>query len=305
MADTKSKEKPRKGLGKGLNALFEGPEILGSSTEITASPKTPANHNGEEILHLKLRDIEPNPDQPRKTFDKEKLEALASSIKEHGLIQPVLVKKSNNGMYVIIAGERRWRASKLAGLSEIPCILGEYSEKEVMELALIENLQREDLDPIEESEGYQKLIDAFALTQDEVAARVGKSRSAVANSLRLGGLSDKLKKMVKDGKISQGHARTLLSLETESERLAVAERIFNEGLNVRQAEALVSSLKKPSKPAKKFIDKNTEAYFKNLVDDLTSRLGTKVSIKHGKNRGKIEIEYYSSSDLEQILKKIK
>lgn len=296
--------KQKKGLGKGLSALFDD-ALITPSAEVSKKTEL-GEEGGNGVLKLKIRDIEPNPDQPRKTFDKEKLESLAESIKEHGLIQPVLVKKASNGMYIIIAGERRWRASKLAGLSEIPCIIGDYSEKEVMELALIENLQREDLDPIEESDGYQKLMDTFSLTQEQVAERVGKSRSAVANSLRLGGLPLDVKKMVKNGEITQGHARALLALEKTADIIAVAEQIVHDGLNVRQVEKLVSELKKnpKTKPTKK-TDKNVEAYIKNLAADLTSRLGAKVSIKHGEKKGKIEIEYYGSTDLENILKKIK
>ncbi len=306
MAETKAKQKPKKGLGKGLSAFFDDVEVKPVAKSVQEKPSSKkAGENG--ILRLKIRDIEPNPEQPRKTFDKEKLEALAASIKEHGLIQPVLVKKTSDGMYIIVAGERRWRAAKLAGLTEIPCIMGEYSEKEVMELALIENLQREDLNPIEESEGYQKLMQTFDLTQEDVAARVGKSRSAIANSLRLNNLSKDLKKLVIDGKLSQGHARALLPLEKEKEQLALAERIIKEGLNVRQVENAVAILQRQSgtKPAKKFVDKNLENYFKNLSRELSSKFETKVSIKYGKKRGKIEIEYYSNSDLENILKKLK
>lgn len=296
--------KQKKGLGKGLSALFDD-ALITPSAEVSQKIET-GDESGNGVLKLKIRDIEPNPDQPRKTFDKEKLESLAASIKEHGLIQPVLVKKASNGMYIIIAGERRWRAAKLAGLSEIPCIIGDYTEKEVMELALIENLQREDLDPIEESDGYQKLMDTFALTQEQVAERVGKSRSAVANSLRLGGLPIEVKKMVKNGEITQGHARALLALEKAADMIAVAEQIIRDGLNVRQVERLVSALKKnPKAKTAKKSDKNVEAYIKTLAADLTSRLGTKVSIKHGEKKGKIEIEYYGSADLENILKKIK
>ncbi len=296
--------KQKKGLGKGLSALFDD-ALITPSAEVSQRP-APDDKSASGVLKLKIRDIEPNPDQPRKTFDKEKLESLAASIKEHGLIQPVLVKRASNGMYVIIAGERRWRASKLAGLSEIPCIIGDYSEKEVMELALIENLQREDLDPIEESDGYQKLMDTFSLTQEQVAERVGKSRSAVANSLRLAGLPLEVKKMVKKGEITQGHARALLALEKPADMIAVAGQIVHDELNVRQVEKLVSSLKKnPKTKSSKNTDKNVEAYIKNLAADLTSRLGAKVSIKHGEKKGKIEIEYYGSTDLENILKKIK
>ncbi len=305
MAEKKSKAK--KALGRGVDAIFfelepveaEIPKAKAKSAEQTA--------DGNGILRLKIRDIEPNPEQPRKVFDKDKLQALADSISEHGLIQPVLVKKADNGMHIIIAGERRWRAAKLAGLKEIPCILGEYSDKEVMELALIENLQREDLNPIEESEGYQKLMDTFNLTQDEVAKRVGKSRSAVANSLRLNNLSKALKKLVSDGKLTQGHARAILPLENDGDRMAMAQRVIKEDMNVRQVENAVSAFlnTKGKKPEKKSVDKNLENYFKNLAEDLSSKLETKVSIKYGKKRGKIEIEYYSSADLENILKKFK
>ncbi len=305
MADAKAKTK--KGLGRGLGAFFDDVEAVSTVKADTKQEMPEKTPDGQGILRLKIRDIEPNPDQPRKVFDPEKLQALADSIAEHGLIQPVLVKKIDNGMHIIIAGERRWRAAKLAGLKEIPCILGEYSDKEVMELALIENLQREDLNPIEESEGYQKLMDTFNLTQDEVAKRVGKSRSAVANSLRLNGLSKEIKKLVSDGKLTQGHARAILPLEKDAERMSMAERIIKEGLNVRQVENAVSAFlnSKGKKPEKKTVDKNMENYFKNLADDLSSKLETKVSIKYGKKRGKIEIEYYNTDDLENILKKIK
>ncbi len=298
------KAKARKGLGRGIDALFSNVEPVSIVQTNTNDEKT---SDGQGVLRLKIRDIEPNPEQPRKVFDKEKLQALADSIAEHGLIQPVLVKKADNGMHIIIAGERRWRAAKLAGLKEIPCILGEYSDKEVMELALIENLQREDLNPIEESEGYQKLMDTFNLTQEDVAKRVGKSRSAVANSLRLNNLSKDLKKMVSDGILTQGHARAILPIENEDDRMAMAQRIVKEDLNVRQVENAVSAFlnSKGKKTEKKSVDKNIENYFKKLAEDLSSKLETKVSIKYGKKRGKIEIEYYNSEDLENILKKIK
>jgi len=301
----KTKAKSPKGLGRGLGAFFDNVEAV--PVKVPAKKEVEKSDAENGVMRLKIRDIEPNPDQPRKTFDKDKLEALASSIKEHGLIQPVLVKKEASGMYTIIAGERRWRAAKLAGLKEIPCILGEYTEKEIMELALIENLQREDLNPIEEAEGYRKLMETFALTQEEVAQRMGKSRSAIANSMRLNNLSPEIKKMVTAGQLSQGHARALLALEKESDRIALAEKIIKENLNVRQAENAVNLLNKKSKdkPAKKSDDKNIENYFKNLAADLSSKLETKVTIKYGKKRGKIEIEYYNNSDLENILKKFK
>ena len=292
----KAKAKSKKALGKGLDAYFKDVSIEPAASKTDSEPG---------VLRLKIRDVEPNPNQPRRFFDKDKLEALASSVREHGVIQPILVKAEESGMYTIIAGERRWRAAKLAGLTEIPCVLGEYSHKQVMEIALVENLQREDLNPIEEAEGYRNLMEAFSLTQEEVAARVGKSRSAVANSMRLNGLSDKIKKMLISGEITQGHARALLGLEKETDRILLAERIIKEGLNVRQTENAVAALLKNKKPAKKAVDKNVEVYFKNLAEKLSSKLETKVSIKYGKKRGKIEIEYYSNEDLENIIKKIK
>ena len=303
MAETSTKAKTKKGLGRGLGAFFDDVPVA-SPVDLKKSQAQTEEQSG--VTRLKIRDIEPNPDQPRKTFDKAALEALASSIKEHGVIQPILVKPENGGIYIIIAGERRWRAAKLAGLKEIPCIIGEYTEKEIMEVALIENLQREDLNPIEESEGYKKLMDTFALTQEEVSQRVGKSRSAVANALRLNQLSDTVKKMVVEGKISAGHARAILSLEKESDRLVLAEKIEKDGLSVRQAEAAAAVIAKNRGTKKsKTVDKNLEAYFKNLADTLSHKLETKVSIKHGKKRGKIEIEYYSNEDLENILRKLK
>lgn len=289
----------KKGLGRGLGAFFDDIE------ENTAEKSFQKEEEKGGIKILKLRDIEPNPDQPRKNFEKDKLEALAASIKEHGIVQPIVVKQQKNGMYTIVAGERRWRAAHIAGLTQVPCVEGDYTEKQIMELALVENLQREDLNPIEESEGYRKLMDTFGLTQEEVAARVGKSRSAVANALRLNGLSDKIKDMVVEGKLTSGHARALLAVEKDAERLALAQRIVEEGLNVRQAEKLAAKpvIKKTVTPPQ--IDRNTEKYFKDLARDISNRLGAKVSIKNGKNRGKIEIEYFSPQELEGILEKIK
>lgn len=296
------KSKSKKGLGKGLGALFEGVE------REAPAPKAeiPEKSDGDGVQVVKIRDIEPNPDQPRRNFDKEKLAALADSIREHGVIQPILVREKKGGMYEIIAGERRWRASKMAGLKEVPCIIGEYTEKQVMEIALIENLQREDLNPIEEAEGYRKLMDTFGLTQEEVSGRVGKSRSAVANALRLNNLSANLKKLVSSGAISQGHARTLLALPKEEQRAELAERIIKEDLSVRQTENAVNFMLKDKTPAKpKTADKNMENYFKNLSSDLSKKFETKVLVKYGKKCGKIEIEYYTPEDLENILKKIK
>ncbi len=295
------KKKPtKKAMGRGLGAFFD------DITENIVSEEPIKKAKSDGVRVFKIRDIEPNPEQPRKYFEKEKLEALANSIKEHGLIQPIVVKRQSNGMYQIVAGERRWRAAKLAGLTEVPCVEGEYTEKQVMELALVENLQREDLNPIEEAEGYRKLIDTFGLTQEDVAERVGRSRSAIANSLRLNGLSAKIKKMVIVGDLTQGHARALLSIEKEADRIALAEKIVADGLNVRQVEKLVAMFGvEKIKPAAVAPDKNLEKYFKDLASDISGRLGAKVTIKNGKNKGKIEIEYFSNAELEGIVEKLK
>ena len=298
-----AKKTSKKAMGRGLGAFFD--DIQENIIPEKPSKAVPAEEKSG-VKTIKIRDIEPNSEQPRKYFEKEKLETLADSIREHGLIQPIVVKAKSNGMFTIVAGERRWRAAKLAGLLEVPCVEGEYTERQVMELALVENLQRENLNPIEEAEGYQKLMDTFGLTQEEVAARVGKSRSAVANSLRLNGLSAKIKNMVIAGDLSQGHARALLSIEKEADRMTLAERIIADGLNVRQAEKLAAAVgneKKKSVPAP--VDKNVQKYFKDLERNISGKLGAKVTIKNGKNKGKIEIEYFSTEELEGILEKIK
>lgn len=287
----------KKGLGKGLGALFE------TSNEEIKEIKTEKKQSGD-VLTLKIIDVEPNPDQPRSNFDKEKLQALADSIKTHGVIEPILVSAENNGMYRIIAGERRWRASKIAGLKEIPAIIKDYDEQQVMEIALVENLQREDLDPIEEAEGYKNLMEAFGMTQDEVAKRVGKSRSAVANSLRLNNLEDKIKKMVSSGELSQGHARTLLGLTDKKARLVVAEMVAKKEMSVRELENLVSSMEKQKKnPSKKKNQK--DIYFADVEEQLGRALGTKVTIRHGKENGKIIIDYFGKDELERIIYELK
>ena len=296
--------KSKKGLGRGLGALFddsksekssEGFDFLSdlSDTEIADS---------DSIKMIKVRDI----DQPRKTFDKEKLEILSSSIAAHGIVQPILVKPNINGTYMIVAGERRWRAAKLAKIKEVPCVIRELDEPAVMEIALIENLQREDLNPIEEAEGYRRLMETCELTQEEVAEKVGRSRSAVANSLRLNNLSERVKQMVIDGKLSQGHARALLSITDDNEQFELAKFIIEKGLNVRQVEKLVSDTSEnKKKPKTKQVTGMMKKYFSEVENDLGSRLGTKVKISEGANKGKIEIEYYSKDDLERILFELK
>ena len=296
--------KSKKGLGRGLGALFddsksekssEGFDFLSdlSDTEIADS---------DSIKMIKVRDIEPNKNQPRKTFDKEKLEILSSSIAAHGIVQPILVKPNINGTYMIVAGERRWRAAKLAKIKEVPCVIRELDEPAVMEIALIENLQREDLNPIEEAEGYRRLMETCELTQEEVAEKVGRSRSAVANSLRLNNLSERVKQMVIDGKLSQGHARALLSITDDNEQFELAKFIIEKGLNVRQVEKLVSDTSEnKKKPKTKQVTGMMKKYFSEVENDLGSRLGTKVKISEGANKGKIEIEYYSRDDLDRII----
>lgn len=300
--------KSKKGLGRGLGALFddsksekssEGFDFLSdlSDTEIADS---------DSIKMIKVRDIEPNKNQPRKTFDKEKLEILSSSIATHGIVQPILVKPNINGTYMIVAGERRWRAAKLAKIKEVPCVIRQLDEPAVMEIALIENLQREDLNPIEEAEGYRRLMETCELTQEEVAEKVGRSRSAVANSLRLNNLSERVKQMVIDGKLSQGHARALLSITDDNEQFELAKFIIEKGLNVRQVEKLVSDTSENKKKQKtKQVTGMMKKYFSEVENDLGSRLGTKVKISEGANKGKIEIEYYSKDDLERILFELK
>lgn len=279
----------KRGLGKGLGTLFENDsaEIKDDST------------NG--VSTLKINDVEPNKNQPRKTFDTEKIEALADSIKEHGLIQPIVVTQGKNGIYKIVAGERRWRAAKKAGLKEIPVVINEYTDEQVAEVALIENLQREDLNPIEEALGYHVLLEDFNLTQEMISQKIGKSRSAIANSLRLLSLDDDIKKLLISGEISSGHARAVLSLESSELRLALTKRIIEDNLNVRQAEEIAKQLNKQKKPKKEKQITVTDIETENLANKISSTLGTKVKIMHTAKRGKIEIEYYGNDDLDRIL----
>ena len=227
----------KKGLGKGLNSLFNEEDIEEVTSEITKSSEG-------DIKKVRMSLIEPNKKQPRRHFDEEKITALADSIKEHGLIQPIIITPSDNNMYKIVAGERRWRAAKKANLKEIPAVIRKYSEEQVAEIALIENLQRENLNPIEEAIGYNLLMDEFNLTQELISQRVGKSRSAIANSLRLLSLEDEIQKMLILGTLTSGHARAILSLDDKELRIALSKRIIEDNLNVRQAEALAKQLQK-------------------------------------------------------------
>ncbi|MBQ4517460.1 MAG: ParB/RepB/Spo0J family partition protein [Clostridia bacterium] len=278
----------KKGLGKGLGALLNTEEAVDSTLD--------------QSFELKISQIEPNKSQPRTEFDPEKLEVLADSIKKYGVLQPIVVKKLDNGFYKIIAGERRWRASKLAGLKKIPVVIRDYDDQETMEIALIENLQREDLNPFEEARGYRELMDLFSMTQEQVAQKVGKSRSAVANSIRLLSLCDEIKDLVLKKELTVGHVRALLGTDDEGVQLMAARKIVADGLNVRQTEALIKSLLQPKKEKKKnAVDEELRRYLTTLEKKLSDSLGTKVTIQSKKNHGKIEIEYYNNDDFERIM----
>lgn len=279
--------------------------VAGSRTKSAEKAKTAEKVKIVEVekeKYLKISLIEPNREQPRKIFDEEQLRELAESIKEYGVLQPLLVQKKGD-YYEIIAGERRWRAAKIAGIKEVPVVVREYSKQKTMEIALIENVQRADLNPIEEAKAYQTLIQEFGMKQEEVAARVSKNRATVTNSLRLLKLDDRVQEMLIQGQISGGHARTLLSLEDKDSQYHIAKKVVENQLSVREVEKLVKLLTIPPKPKK---EKNTEdndlsIFYHDLEDKLKTAMGTKVTInKKDKNKGRIEIEYYSSAELERL-----
>ena len=275
----------KKGLGKGLNALI--PEL----------PQV----DGQGIREISVNDIAPNRKQPRQNFDTEKMEQLAESIAKHGIVQPIAVRKIDEG-YEIVAGERRWRAARMAGLKTVPAIVMDLDERQVMEIALVENLQREDLNPIEEAEAYKTLMDEFGLTQEEISSAVGKSRPAITNTLRLLSLCPEVQRLVKENLLSAGHARALVVLGEKQQKEA-AEKILKEQLNVRETEKLVSKLAGERKErAARAEDKNP--WVVDMEEQIGEILGTKVQIIQGKKKGKIEIEYYGTEDLERILELI-
>ena len=304
----------KKGLGKGLGAIF-GEDVVKENKEETekkAKAKAEAKVAEEmdekgRILMLKLDLVQPNKEQPRKTFDEEKINELAESIKNYGVLQPLLVQK-NDSFYEIIAGERRWRAAKAAGLKEVPAVLKEYSKQEAMEISLIENVQRADLNPIEEALGYKQLIDEFGLTQEEIAVRVAKSRTVITNTMRLLTLDEQIQNMLVQGVITSGHARALLSLEDTQMQLKAAKEILDKKLSVRETERLVKRLQKEASGEKKEEKKKDETLaliYQDLEDRMKSVMGTKVSIHNkDKNNGRIEIEYYSEAELERIVEMI-
>ena len=304
----------KKGLGKGLGAIFGEDVVKENKEETEKKAKAKAEAKAAEemdekgrILMLKLVLVQPNKEQPRKTFDEEKINELAESIKNYGVLQPLLVQK-NDSFYEIIAGERRWRAAKAAGLKEVPAVLKEYSKQEAMEISLIENVQRADLNPIEEALGYRQLIDEFGLTQEEIAVRVAKSRTVITNTMRLLKLDEQIQNMLVQGVITSGHARALLSLEDTQMQLKAAKEILDKKLSVRETERLVKRLQKEASGEKKEEKKKDETLaliYQDLEDRMKSVMGTKVSIHNkDKNKGRIEIEYYSEAELERIVEMI-
>ncbi len=291
----------RNGLGKGLDSLIPNKN--------EKKPKTSAKIDDrekkeEEVLKsgeimVKINQVEPNRDQPRKDFDEDALVELADSIKQFGILQPLIVQKKKD-YYEIIAGERRWRAAKIAGVKEVPVIVKEFTDQEIVEISLIENIQRENLNPIEEAMAYKRLLEEFNLKQDEVAERVSKSRTAVTNSMRLLKLSPRVQQMIVDDMISTGHARALLAIDDEEQQYILANKIFDEKLSVRETEKLVKALKNPKKEIKKPKSEHTFVY-DNIEEQMKNIIGTKVSVNPKANgKGRIEIEYYSEEELERI-----
>ena len=286
----------RNGLGKGLDSLIPNKTVKeeSASQQKVSKEKQEKNVGSGEIL-VKINEVEPNREQPRKEFDEDSLMELADSIRQFGILQPLLVQKKKD-YYEIIAGERRWRAAKLAGIKDVPIIVKNYTDQEIVEISLIENIQRENLNPIEEAMAYKRLLEEFDLKQDEVAERVSKSRTAVTNSMRLLKLSERVQQMIVDDMISTGHARALLALDDEEQQYILANKIFDEKLSVRETEKLVKALKNPKvqKQEHMFVYDNLEEHLKNII-------GTKVSVNPKANgKGKIEIEYYSEEELERI-----
>ena len=282
-------EKAKRGLGSGLGALF-GDDVLSNPSE--------------KELTLPISKVEPRADQPRYSFDEEALATLSESIRQYGLIQPISVRKLDGGYYQIIAGERRWRAARMAGLSEVPVRIIEADDRRAMELALVENLQREDLNPIEEARGYRTLMDEYGMTQEQAAAAVGKSRPAVANALRLLGLGEAVTAMVENGSLSAGHARALLPIKDAKKQLELAETVISRGLSVRQTETLAKRLDAQPKEEAKSENAIIVDYVKEVERDLENALGRKVKLVDSKKRGRIEIEFYGADDREALINKL-
>lgn len=293
----------KSGLGKGLDSLIKD----NSSAKKTAAANTSSENKAEEMKSgeqmMKINMVEPNRDQPRKKFEEDALLELADSIKQFGVLQPLLVRKRKD-YYEIIAGERRWRAAKMAGVKEVPVIIKDYTEQEIVEIGLIENIQRENLNPIEEAMAFKKLLEEFNLKQDEVAERVSKSRTAVTNSMRLLKLDERVQEMIVDDMISTGHARALLAIDDKEQQYDLANKIFDEKLSVRETEKMVKEIKNPKKPKMKKKVEN-EFVYTDLENRMKEVMGTKVNISSkGNGKGKIEIEYYSDDELERMFEMI-
>ena len=290
--------KPR-GLGKGLDSLIPSTSV--SSKAAVEKPEVKAE-TPDSFVDINL--VEPNREQPRKNFDEDALQELSDSIKQFGLLQPILVQDRKT-YYEIIAGERRWRASKMAGLKKVPVIIRNYTEQEIVEISLIENIQREDLNPIEEAQAYKRLLTEFHLKQDEVAERVSKSRTAVTNSMRLLKLCDEVQQMIIDNMLSTGHARAIISVEDPKEQYALAQKIFDEKMSVREVEKYIKDMNKTAKPKKKK-NESLAAIYESTAEKLKETLGTKVQIvpREKEGPGKIDIEFYSHDDFEKIVEKL-
>lgn len=290
----------RSGLGKGLDSLIPDNKSLKTTKKESNVPVKKEDITAKDgTIMMKINDVEPNREQPRKNFEEDALLELADSIKQFGVLQPLIVQKRKD-YYEIIAGERRWRAAKIAGVKEVPVIIKEYTDQEIVEISLIENIQRENLNPIEEAMAFKKLLTEFNLKQDEVAERVSKSRTAVTNSMRLLKLSEKVQQMIIDDMISTGHARALLAIDDEELQYTLANKIFDEKLSVRETEKLVKEIKNPKKEKPKKEIKNSFVY-EDLEERMKNIIGTKVHVNHKANgKGKIEIEYYSDTELERI-----
>ena len=304
--------KKAKGLGKGLDALFGDVEVTPvksadkkesskqakADTAAKKSDETEASQGG--VLYIDINDIKPNTGQPRKHFDEEKLEELASSIQQHGLIQPIVLRKLETG-YEIVAGERRWRACRIVGLKEVPCIVKELTDEENMLLAIIENMQREDLNPIEEAEGLKQMIDTYGLTQEQVSYSVGKSRPYITNSLRLLKLPEEVRTLTASGEISVGHAKALAAVKDREKQITLAKKTAKDGLSVRQIELMAKETKAPARKAPK-VKKSADE--KKIEEDMKNALGTKVNLNRKGKKGKIEIEFYSDEELERLIELI-
>ncbi|MBU5482189.1 ParB/RepB/Spo0J family partition protein [Blautia sp. MSJ-19] len=301
----------KSGLGRGLDALFPEKTVQNKPKTVkTVKPTKPViseeskssqqeNGTGERMMKISM--IEPNREQPRKKFDEDALLELSESIKQYGILQPLLVSDKKD-YYEIVAGERRWRAAKMAGLKEVPVVVKEFSSQEIVEISLIENIQREDLNPVEEAMAYKRLIDEFHLKQDEIAERVSKSRTAVTNSMRLLKLDSRVQQMMVDEMISAGHARAILAISDPEKQFNAAMKVFDEKLSVRETEKLVKNILAPAKKKKVTSDPTEDAIYESLEEKMKGITGTRVFIHRKKNnKGKIEIEYYSRDDLERII----